>query len=203
MGRGRRATSQGAAAERRPKSRVAYAIGSLYLCRSTTICPPAKLHRPAMSRLTRIAVRAVQLRRRWLLRRARAPSAAGFDRRRRAADRPVGAARRADPCRRARPRRAGNAGSHARTSPTITARPKAARWPRNDFVAAKVSDRRRLPLHRIDRGGDADPQGGRHPGDHGRRAHQQPDRPQVQDRLAGLPAGAARRRRAQGGGLDR
>ena len=35
----------------------------------------------------------------------------------------------------------------------------------------------------------------RHPGDHGRRAHQQPDRPQVQDRLAGVPAGAAVRRR--------
>ena len=72
----------------------------------------------------------------------------------------------------------------------------------NDLVAAKVERGRRLPVHRIDRGGDADPQGSRHPGDHGRRAHQQPDRPQVQDRLAGVPAGAAVRRGNCRGGLD-
>ena len=58
-------------------------------------------------------------------------------------------------------------------------------------------DRRRLPLHRGDRGGAADPEGGEHSGDHGRRAHRQPDRPRDQDRLAGLPARAARRRRAR------
>ena len=95
----------------------------------------------------------------------------------------------------------GNLGGHARHR----RRSVLGRWRRQGgerFRRGQGERGRRLPLHRIDRSGDADPEGRRHPGDHGRRAHQQPDRPQGQDRLAGVPAGAALRRGRGCGGLD-
>ena len=123
------------------------------------------------------------------------------DRRCRAPHRPIGAAGRAGPSWRRSGGSFGNLCRHARHR----RRSVLGRWRRQGrerFRRGQGEPGRRLPLHRIDRSGDAYPQGRRHSRHHGRRAHQQPDRPQVQDRLAGVPDGAALRRGRGCGDVD-
>ena len=138
MGRGTARHKPSAVAASRANRMLRLQSAAFTSAGRTTICPPAKRLHAAMSRLTRALARAAIAAAAGAGCR-QAPHAAGAaDRRRRAADRPVGAARHADPRRRAG---GGSAVSPAATldvaDDACTAEGGAAAA--SDFVAAKVS----------------------------------------------------------------
>ena len=101
-----------------------------------------------------------------------------------------------------RPRRSTGSERQARASPTMAARPTAARERPAKLVAAKVQIVVGFLCSEAIEAALADPEGSQYPDDHGRRAHRQPDRPQKPrpgGRSTGLdraPTASARRRAA-------